>query len=171
MMRKSYAHCAFRRKNGHLELSWLILVILAPLCATCGQSASMAVALRPTVPATPPAGLHCGAIGAAFGARTTSDPGATQAEACFTRAYEHCSRADLTFTLIAVDVGTIHSLRLQPEGAICAVSDVTQGYSANFGGSRGPLRFYACVGLAQHDGGLLVKSCGAEGDVLVPAPK
>ena len=171
MMRHSRDHWAFRHGSNRQEASWLIVVCLALFCAGCGQSATGNVAHLPTQPATPAAKIHCGAITAALGAGTTSDPKVLQAEACFIHAYARCDRADLVFTTIAVDVGVIHTFRLQPAGTICMVNDTAQGYSANFGGSHGPLRFYACAGLAQQDGGLLIRSCGTEGNIFVPAPK
>jgi hypothetical protein len=97
-----------------------------------------------------------------------TDPAARDVEACFLAAFKACRSATLVFTTVGVDAGsttTFHTVG----GASCGVTGVSE--------SRGvppPNRFvssFTCSGLEATAEGLLFKSCGSDGDFLVPAPR
>jgi hypothetical protein len=121
---------------------------------------------------TPPFVFHsCGTVHVAAGRVLPADAAAaTAAENCFAQAYTTCQATVLTYTSIGVDTGSTQTFSESRFNGACAVKDIVQGYTANGGGKTFPSQTYACTGVQQRSDGLLFTSCGAAGDVLVPAP-
>jgi hypothetical protein len=83
-----------------------------------------------------------------------------------------CTAATLTYTEIVVDVGTIHQFTVTPHFiGKCTITDKAQPFSANGGGSTGPPTTYTCATVQSVANGVVVRGCGAEGDVFLPGSK
>jgi hypothetical protein len=138
-----------------LPAVWLVCGVLA----ACGET-------------TPPFVFHsCGTVHVAAGRVPPGDAAAaTAAENCFAQAYTTCQPTVLTYTSMGVDTGTTQTFSASRVNGACAVKDVVQAYTANGGGKTFPSQTYTCTGVQQRADGLLFTSCGAAGDVLVPAP-
>jgi hypothetical protein len=90
--------------------------------------------------------------------------------ACFRAAYASCTPANLEFTEHGVDSGITHTFSIaRSPGGSCAVADDVYSYSANFGGSRGPVQHYSCRSVLAQGESLVVEGCGAEGNIAIPA--
>ncbi len=124
----------------------------------CGAEGNIVVPL--------PLAQQCGTVQAS--ANGLINPGAArQAEDCFWRAYQTCSPATLAFSKTGVDTVLTHTFTVTGNNGKCAISDTVQN-----GGPDAiptPPRTYTCAGLTQQAGGLHFTSCGADGDILVPA--
>ncbi len=96
------------------------------------------------------------------------DATAGQAENCFWQAFQQCQSATLMVTMMGVDAGVNHTFTVSRNGSACVVKDASQTYAAP--NHQGQLMTYTCAGLVQQKGGLLFQSCGANGDISVPAP-
>ncbi len=113
--------------------------------------------------APPPViGQNCGTVYNGYASLGNSD-----GENCLWRAYQHCKPATLEYFIPELDIGTQHNLTVQPGKHGCTVSDASQGYSDNGGGSRSPVVTYPCGGLRQQYGGLLFYGCGAEDNLFI----
>ncbi|TVZ03242.1 hypothetical protein EAS64_22705 [Trebonia kvetii] len=86
---------------------------------------------------------------------------------CFQAAARACKTASLAVTEMGVDTGTNHVFAIEPGGKGCAVTDLSQGYSANFGGSHSKIGTTQCT-VATVTGGGVTLACGGE-KVLIPA--
>jgi len=124
----------------------------------CGDEGNIVVPL--------PLAQQCGTVQAS--ANGLINPGAArQAEDCFWRAYQTCSPATLAFSKTGVDTVLTHTFTVTGNNGKCAISDTVQN-----GGPDAiptPPRTYTCAGLTQQADGLHFTSCGADGDILVPA--
>lgn len=116
----------------------------------------------PSLPA--PIGENCGAVQSHGGLYARDD---NQAEQCLWQAYQRCQTASLRWDLILVDTGFHNLVTIQRQGATCAVTYYTQGYSANVPSPSTPLDTYSCGGLRQQSGGIVFTACGAAGDVTL----
>ncbi len=68
---------------------------------------------------------------------------------------------------MGVDTGDTHTITVQPTNGACGVRDAAQGYSAEPGGSQ--YTIYTCAKMTRSpDGGLIVRGCGEEGDLVIP---
>jgi hypothetical protein len=168
-MHPSLSPC--RRRSSQARSRWrrfAVVVGLAVLClliAGCSQGNG-----RPGGSATGTVGPNCGSVSALLNSGGAPSGAMPQPMACFLAAYTACTPATLDFTAHGVDTGITHTFSLQRSGTgKCAVADDAQTYSANFGGSHGPLQHYACTGVLAHDGALIVQGCGSEGDITIPA--
>jgi hypothetical protein len=94
----------------------------------------------------------------------SASPGAL---ACFFGAARDCKTASIHVTEMGVDTGTQYVLALQPGRTPCQVTEYSQDYSANFGGSEGPVAMTSCDQVALTRGGLTLR-CGSV-DYLIPA--
>ena len=68
---------------------------------------------------------------------------------------------------MGVDTGTTYVFIIGPGGTTCQVTELTQFYSANFGGSTGPVNSVACRRADVTARGVTL-TCGGQ-DVLIPA--
>ena len=86
--------------------------------------------------------------------------------ACFVRAARHCHSGSLGVTAMQVDTGTDYVFSVGPSGESCQVTEYSQDYSANFGGSQGRVNTTTCRRLAVMQNGVMLR-CGRQ-DVLIP---
>lgn len=93
-----------------------------------------------------------------------ADPGALT---CFSTAARGCRPASIEVTEMGVDTGTYYVFTIEPGGTACQVTELSQDYSANFGGSAGPVSAISCRRTAVSRRGVALR-CGGQ-DVLIPA--
>jgi hypothetical protein len=86
---------------------------------------------------------------------------------CFIKAARACRSASLGVTEMGVDTGTSYVFRIQPGRTSCRVSELRQGYSANFGGSKGAVISVPCHLAAITGRGVMLRCAGHR--VLIPA--
>jgi hypothetical protein len=125
--------------------------------------------LRPTATAAPTAlpQASCGAAG------THQLSGATQfyqadkgALGCFAAATRQCKTGSIAITEMGTDTGTNYVFAVVPGKSPCQVTESSQDYSANVGGSQQfKVAVTQCSAAARPDGVLL--GCGGQ-DLLIP---
>jgi hypothetical protein len=86
---------------------------------------------------------------------------------CFDAAAKSCRPASLHVTEMGVDTGTDYTFTIESGGASCRVTEQSNFYSANGGGSTGPVTTTSCLRTAVTDAGVSL-SCAGQ-DVLIPA--
>jgi hypothetical protein len=86
---------------------------------------------------------------------------------CFHAAARYCKSASIAVTEMGVDTGTNHVFAIEPGGKGCAVTELSQSYSANFGGSKGKIGSTPCTVTATGGGGVTLACAGEK--VLIPA--
>src|SRR5262249_24304593 len=86
---------------------------------------------------------------------------------CFQGAARAWKDGSIAVTEMGVDTGTNHVFSIEPGGKGCAVSELSQSYSANFGGWQGKIGTTRCTVTAVNGGGVTL-ACAAE-KVLIPA--
>ncbi len=86
---------------------------------------------------------------------------------CFTAAARHCREASIEITEMGTDTGTSFVFRIGAGGTPCQVTELSQDYSANFGGSAGPVVTTSCRVAAVTGNGVLL-GCGQD-RVLIPS--
>jgi len=94
----------------------------------------------------------------------SADPGALT---CFVRAVRHCETASLGVTEMGVDTGTDYVFAIKPGTTPCQITELSQDYSANFGGSQSAVSTVPCRRTAVTSSGVALR-CGGR-DVLIPA--
>jgi hypothetical protein len=94
----------------------------------------------------------------------SADPGALS---CFSAAARVCKPGSIEVTEMGVDTGTDYVFTIEPGGTTCRVTEVSQAYSANFGGSHGQARTTPCRRTAVTGTGVTL-SCDGR-DVFIPA--
>jgi hypothetical protein len=94
----------------------------------------------------------------------SASPGAL---GCFDAAVRTCRKASIHVTEMGVDTGTQYVLVLEPGRTPCLLTEYSQSYSANFGGSEGPVLTTSCHEVALTGSGLTLR-CGGE-QYLIPA--
>lgn len=107
------------------------------------------------------------------GATTHKLSGATQvlradagALSCFAAAARQCQSASIAITEMGVDTGTKYVFAIAPGKAPCQVTEWSQAYSANFGGSKKfKVMVTPCTAAARTDGVRL--GCGSQ-HLLIP---
>jgi hypothetical protein len=118
-----------------------------------------------------PAGLprpSCGtAITHFLDARTQVLHAGRGALACFARAARHCTPASVAVTVMGVDTGTDYVFAIKAGTTRCQVTEYRQAYSANFGGSQGPVRATTCHRAAVTPAGVTLRC--ASRNILIPA--
>jgi hypothetical protein len=68
---------------------------------------------------------------------------------------------------MGIDTGTHHVFTIEPGGTPCQVTELSQDYSANFGGSTGPISSTSCHRTTVSRKGVVLGCAGHE--VLIPA--
>ncbi len=86
---------------------------------------------------------------------------------CFETAARHCRAASLAVTEMGTDTGTDYVFTVQPGGAGCQVTELSQPYGENFGGSRGTITTTRCRVAGVAAAGVRLGCAGQS--VLVPA--
>jgi len=86
---------------------------------------------------------------------------------CFIVAARECRSASLSVTEMGVDTGTHFVFRIEPGTTPCQVTEDSRSYSANGGGSQGPVSTVSCHRTAVTRTGTML-SCGGR-EVLIPA--
>jgi len=86
---------------------------------------------------------------------------------CFDTAARACKPASLHVTELGVDTGYDYVFTIESGGASCRVTESSNFYSANGGGSTGPVTTTSCLRTAVTGGGVSL-SCAGQ-DVLIPA--
>jgi hypothetical protein len=137
-------------------------------CAS-GQTMTKGPSVQPThaTPKALPRPSCGGSVTHGLSATTqilSADKGALN---CFHVAARDCRTASIGVTEMGVDTGTNHVFAIEPGGKSCAVTDLSQGYSANFGGSHSKIGTTQCT-VATVTGGGVTLACGGE-KVLIPA--
>ena len=94
----------------------------------------------------------------------SADPGAL---ACFAAAARKCKTAGIAITEMGTDTGTDFVFSIGPGGTTCQVTELSQNYNANFGGSAGPVTAVPCR-LSAVSGEGVTLGCGGQ-DVLIPS--
>jgi hypothetical protein len=89
----------------------------------------------------------------------SASPGAL---GCFDAAVRNCRTGSIRVTEIGVDTGTQYVFVIQSGGRPCQVTEFSQSYSANFGGSEGPVLTASCHQAALTSGGVTLRCGGAE---------
>ncbi len=149
-------------RTGKLALALGMLLLVGSLAA-CSPGSSTASGPTPTA-----APERCGSVTIGPASLATNDT-ANQAENCFWQAFSACKPASLVVTWMGIDSGVVRTFFIKPSSGSCAITDQAQTYAVP--NHKGPLQTYTCVGLVQQQGGLLFKSCGNDGDLLVPPRK
>lgn len=112
----------------------------------------------------------CGWIGVRLSNGTTPQLVVSHgALACFNRAARECTAASISDTMMGVAAGTGYVFVIEPGGASCQVTQLTQGYSVSFGVAApvGPVISAACRRTAATASGVML-NCGGP-DILIPA--
>jgi hypothetical protein len=118
-------------------------------------------------PAALPKATCGGAVTHALNAGTqvlSADKGSLN---CFDSAMRHCRAASIAITEMGVDTGTDYVFEIAPGGAGCPVTELSQSYSANFGGSTGAVTSAQCRLAGMTSAGSELSCAG--GDVLIPS--
>ncbi len=130
-------------------------------------SGGLAAACGSQHPAAPPA-ARCGSAVTHFVTADTQIFAARRgALTCFATAARHCRAASLSVTAVGVDTGSHYVFTIAPGGSPCRVTETSQFYSANGGGSQGPLVTRSCR-MAGVTGQGVTLTCGGQ-TVLIPA--
>jgi hypothetical protein len=93
-----------------------------------------------------------------------ADPGALT---CFDTAARGCRPASIRVVEMGVDTGTTYVFGIESGSAACAVAELTQSYSANFGGSTSQVSSLTCRRTAVTGRGVTLTCSGQ--NVLIPA--
>ncbi len=94
----------------------------------------------------------------------SADPGAP---GCFSKAAAACRAGSIAVTEMGTDIGTDYVFTVEPGGTACQVTEASQDWSVNFGGSQGPVNTTSCRRTSVTGRGVTL-SCGGQ-DVLIPA--
>jgi len=86
---------------------------------------------------------------------------------CFDLAARACRPASLHVSEFGVDTGTDYTFTIESGGPSCRVTEASNFYSANGGGSTGPVTTTSCLRTAVTGGGVSLTCAGQ--DVLIPA--
>jgi hypothetical protein len=86
---------------------------------------------------------------------------------CFIVAARGCKAASIGVTEMGVDAGTDYVFTVEPGGTSCRVTELSQDYSANFGGSTGPVIATSCLRRVVTGKGVMLRCAGQ--DLLIPA--
>lgn len=143
-----------------------IVILCAVIVAAAAAAAVITWQVSQHQAAAPPA--NCGS------AWTHSLSGQTQllgadhgALTCFDAAARACRPASLHVTEFGVDTGTDYTFTIESGGASCRVTEQSNFYSANGGGSTGPVTTTSCLRTAVTSAGVSLTCAGQ--NVLIPA--
>jgi hypothetical protein len=86
---------------------------------------------------------------------------------CFATSARQCQNASIAVTEMGVDTGTKYVFAIAPGKSNCPATEWSQGYSANFGGSKHFKVVVTQCSAATKPGGVML-GCGGQ-DILIPA--
>jgi hypothetical protein len=150
-----------------------LLAGMALLAACGGQTPAATTTFGPTAVGTTAVGpkvvgQNCGHVSAGTTPFVSSN--SVTAENCLWQAWTQCRTATLVLTQFSVDTGVTRWITVQPARGACVVTDTVQHYMVPARQNQ-PVTTYTCAGLARSpDGGLLVHSCGADGNLMLAPP-
>ena len=153
------------RKDAQTAAGLSAAALAAVAMAAAGCSAGSQLAANP--PAVLPRPTCGQAVTHSLSADTqllSADKGALT---CFGTAARHCRAASLAITEMGVDTGVDYVFAIKAGGTACQVTELSQSYSANFGGSTGKVVGTSCSRAAATGAGVML-SCAGQ-DVLIPA--
>jgi hypothetical protein len=134
-----------------------------PVAAHGGPT--MSPSPRATATALPKA--SCGnAVTHGLNASTEMLSAGKTALTCFSAAAKACAKASLEVTEMGVDTGTLHVFAITAAGKPCQVTELSQFYSANFGGSTGPVSSAGCRVMVTSQAGVTLTCAGEK--LLIP---
>ncbi len=152
----------------------VFVVVAALVLGACGSSGHSGASSPPTVrlpvastvPNGRPSTIDCGTLRKGAGP-VELVAGRQDAPACFAAAFARCQAATLDYTNHGVDTGDEHVLLVQPTAAGCRVSDDFRHYSPVRATNK--KNTYECATVQAIGAGVVVRACGALGDVEIPA--
>ncbi len=145
--------------KGGLFILGIALACIA--LAACGPTQNRSTASA----AAPP--QNCGKVQIIANGQIQNSAAAKQAENCLWHAFQTCTPATLTVTIMGIDAGTTRTFSVSQQGSACVVTDRLQHYIVPKG--TGQTTTYTCTGgITQQPDGLLFLSCGADGNIPVP---
>jgi hypothetical protein len=154
-----------RNPGRRTRISRAAVIICAVVMAVVGAAAA---GWRISEHSTALPRVSCGSVATHFLTGDTrilaADHGALT---CFVRAARKCRSARIGVTELGVDTGTDYVFAIKPGGTSCRVTELSQGYSANFGGTKGAVRTVSCHRAAVTRRGVALR-CGGR-VVLIPA--
>jgi hypothetical protein len=146
-------------------MGWPIKILAAVLVLAAGGGL---LAWRLTRQPTSLPQASCGQVTTnRFGAYTTIQGRGAKVLRCFAVAARACKAASIQVTDMNVDVGTNYVFTLEPGGTPCRATELSQDYSANFGGSTGPIIATSCLRRAITTNGTMLRC--ARQNLLIPA--
>lgn len=164
--------------RAHRSGAWLVAVLIAGTgavvtgCATSGAvsggpTASPAPLVTGTATEMALPTASCGrAITHGLNASTEILSAGKTALRCFSAAAKACAKASLEVTEMGTDGGTQHVFAITAHGKPCQVTELSQSYSANFGGSAGPVSAAGCQVTVATEAGVTLTCAGKK--VLIP---
>jgi len=103
------------------------------------------------------------------GPNAPTDATAQQSEDCLWNAFKQSQPAKLVVSIMGVDTTETHTFALEIKSGKLVVTDTVTRTIVP--ARTMPTESYTCTGIEQRQGGLVFKSCGDEGDLVVPAAK
>lgn len=150
--------------------AWSLSSIVLSAVVAAGSGA--AVTGCASTASTAPGGAElptatCGrALTRGLSARTEILSAGKTALTCFSAAARACEKASLQVTEMGVDTGTQYVFAITAQGKPCQITELTQSYSANFGGSTGPISTTGCQVTAAATAGVTLTCAGQK--LLIP---
>jgi hypothetical protein len=143
-----------------------IVILCAVIVAVAAAAALITWRVSQHQTAAPPAACGSASTHAVSGQThlLQADRGALT---CFDTAARACKPASLHVTEIGVDTGTDYTFTIESGGPSCRVTESSNFYSANGGGSTGPVTTTLCTRTAVTGAGVSLTCAGQ--DVLIPA--
>lgn len=142
------------------------LVAVAALVVVAGGLAVFLVAGPLRAGANGGKAQQCGTVHLVRETIVSNPAEAGRAVPCFAQAYNQCKPAALTVTRMSIDVSTTETFTTARSGGSCAITDAWSrvvNVQINKTGTE------HCAGLTTRADAVLIRSCGALGDRLVPA--
>ena len=163
--------------RAHPTAAWVVPAIIiagtsvtAAGCAASGISTAHGGPTASPTPRTTATALpkaSCGnAVTHGLNARTEILSAGKTALTCFSAAARACQKGSLEVTEMGTDTGTQHVFAVTAQGEPCQVTELSQDYSANFGGSTGPVSSTGCRVTVTTKAGVTLTCAGQE--LLIP---
>lgn len=143
------------KRVGGLVLTMTLFLILVTACSN-------------NTATTSPLAQQCGAVHTMHSLVVPMDWSMVKgAEDCFWQAFQQCRPATLMLAQSDSQTSTIHTFSFQDENGTCQIADSVQHFLTPHP-PQAPVN-YTCVSMQQQTDGLHVLSCGALGNILIPA--
>jgi hypothetical protein len=145
-------------KKRRVPVGTLILTFLPILCVLIASGWYWYSTLYPSPPST-----SCGSVVrnlSGFDSQTASE-----AEDCFSQAFQHCQTISLTYAESGTDTVANYQFWPVPRDGLCNV----QGKLTNHVNSSEFIRYLTCTTVQKRTGGLLISGCGTNTNaILIP---